>query len=773
MKFSNGQWMDKDGYTIYSPATARDIKREGKNLMVYAPYKAINHRGDTLNAPQLTYSLSSPIPDVIKITVYHYRDYEGTMPVFNNNESEHEDFSIDINNEEGVLTSGKTSVKINRTGAFSLNYFYDERQITSSSYKSLGYIIAPDKKTYMKEQLNLSVDECVYGLGERFTHFVKNGQSVEIWNEDGGTNSEQSYKNIPFYITNKGYGVLVNHPEKVEFEIASEKVEQVQFSVEGEYLEYYIIGGASMKDVLRNYTSLTGKPALPPAWSFGLWLTTSFTTSYDEATVNSFIDGMLDREIPLSVFHFDCFWMKEFQWCDFKWDSDVFPDPKGMIARLKAKGLKICVWINPYIAQKSELFEEGRKFGYLVKKPNGRVWQWDLWQAGMGLVDFTNPKACEWYAGKLKELLDIGVDCFKTDFGERIPTEVTYFDGSDANRMHNYYTYLYNKTVFDLLKKECGEEEACVFARSATVGGQQFPVHWGGDCTATYSSMAESLRGGLSLGLSGFGFWSHDISGFESTATPDIYKRWSAFGLLSSHSRLHGSSSYRVPWLFDEEAVDVVRYFTKLKCSLMPYLYKTAIEASTDGLPVMRPMVLEFSEDPCCDYLDKQYMLGASLLVAPIFNDNSQASYYLPKGNWTNYITGEQYIGGSFVKENHSYMSIPLLARPNSLIAIGKDQNRPDYDYADNVALHLFDLQDSCSADTKVYNTVGAVELEVKVKRSQNTLFVEYTSVGKPWSLLLRNHEAIASVEGGSSEATAIGTKIKPDKANSFMVINL
>lgn len=773
MKFSNGQWLDKEGYTIYNPITARDARHEGNSLIVYAPYKAINHRGDTLNAPQLTYTFSSPIPDVIKVTVYHYRDYEGMIPAFNNIEMNHNDFSIEINEQEAMLQSGKTSVKINRTGPFALEYFYNEKSITGSSYKSLGYVIAPDKKTYVKEQLNLSVDECVYGLGERFTHFVKNGQTVEIWNEDGGTNSEQSYKNIPFYITNKGYGVLVNHPEKVEFEIATEKVEQVQFSVEGEYLEYYIIGGATMKDVLKNYTSLTGKPALPPAWSFGLWLTTSFTTSYDEATVNSFIDGMLSRDIPLHVFHFDCFWMKEFEWCNFEWDSEVFPDPKGMLKRLKDKGLKICLWINPYIAQKSKLFEEGMKNGYLVKKSNGRVWQWDLWQAGMGLVDFTNPKACEWFAGKLKALLDIGVDCFKTDFGERIPTNVVYSDGSDANRMHNYYTYLYNKTVFDLLKKERGENEACLFARSATVGGQQFPVHWGGDCTATYSSMAESLRGGLSLGLSGFGFWSHDISGFESTASPDIYKRWSAFGLLSSHSRLHGSSSYRVPWLFDEEAVDVVRYFTKLKCSLMPYLYKCAIEASTNGAPVMRPMVLEFNDDPCCDYLDKQYMLGDSLLVAPIFNDDSMANYYLPKGIWTNYISGGQYDGGGFVKEKHTYMSIPLLARPNSLIAIGNEQNKPDYDYADNVTLHLFELQDGNAAETIVYNTAGKEELEVKVKRSQNTIFVEYNSIGKPWSLLLRNIASITSIEGGTFSKTDEGIKITADKTNSFIVIKL
>jgi alpha-D-xyloside xylohydrolase len=251
------------------------------------------------------------------------------------------------------------------------------------------------------------------------------------------------------------------------------------------------------------------------------------------------------------------------------------------------------------------LFDEGLAGGYLVKCANGDVWQWDRWQAGMALVDFTNPAARAWYAGKLRALLDMGVDCFKTDFGERIPTDVVYFDGADPSKMHNYYAYLYNQTVFGTLEEARGPGEAVVFARSATTGGQQFPVHWGGDNTATFESMAESLRGGLSLTLSGFGFWSHDIGGLEQTATPDLYKRWCAFGLLSSHSRLHGSQSYRVPWLFAEEAVAVLRFFTKLKCRLMPYLYGAACEAHETGVPVMRAMLLEFPDDPTCAHLDR------------------------------------------------------------------------------------------------------------------------------------------------------------------------
>ncbi|ANW98578.1 alpha-xylosidase [Thermoclostridium stercorarium subsp. thermolacticum DSM 2910] len=739
MKFSDGYWKLKDGISLFTPVDIRDIKFSDNKLTVYAATKVIRHRGDTLNLPVITVEYSSPLPDIIGVKIYHHKGKKTKGPEFELRKQPDTPVDVKIANDEAILTSGKLSVKVKKGTQWRADFFYGDRYLTGSSGRSAGYIKTSEGLTYVREQLNLGIGECVYGLGERFTHFVKNGQTVDIWNEDGGTSSEQAYKNIPFYITNRGYGVFVNHPERVSYEIGSEVVTKVQFSVPGEYLEYFIIGGETLKDVLKNYTALTGRPHLPPAWSFGLWLSTSFTTDYDEKTVLGFINGMFERDIPVSVFHFDCFWMKEFQWCDFTWDKDVFPDPESMLQKLKAKGLKICVWINPYIAQKSYLFDEGMEKGYLLKNKNGDVWQWDMWQAGMALIDFTNPDACKWYQEKLKALLDMGVDCFKTDFGERIPTDVVYYDGSDPEKMHNYYTYLYNKTVFDLLKRERGDREAVVFARSATAGSQKFPVHWGGDCTADYPSMAESLRGGLSLCASGFAFWSHDIGGFENTATPDLYKRWVAFGLLSTHSRLHGSESYRVPWLFDEEASEVLSFFTKLKYKLMPYIFAAAYEASTNGIPVMRPMVLEFTDDPACDYLDRQYMLGEKILVAPVFSEDGSVNYYVPEGTWTNFLSNEKIQGGKWLKEVHGYFSLPLLVRPDSLIAVGSNENRPDYDYAENVTFHLFELQDGHSAESLVYNQYGITELTLKVTRKGNTLVVNAKGNGKPWRILLRN----------------------------------
>lgn len=728
MKFSNGCWLQKEGCTCFSPMEAYFVKAEETKVTIVAPTIHIRHRGDVLGNINLTLEITSPAPDIFHIRTYHYKPMIDTHPSFELELTEELPLSVEDFETELKIHSGGMTLLITKN-PFSMSFLRGEEIITTSTgrdlalmkteWRGLNYDKGDYDETYIRQMLSLSVGELVYGMGERFTAFTKNGQTVNIWNKDGGTSTEQSYKNIPFYITNKGYGVLVNHPEEVSFEVATEMITRTQFSVKGSYLDYFVINGPTMKDVLTRYTDLTGKPSLPAPWTYGLWLSTSFTTNYDEATVMSFIDGMLDRDIPLRTFHFDCYWMKEFHWCDFLWDDRVFPDPAGMLKRIKAKGLNICVWINPYIAQESYLFDEGDKNGYFIKRKDGRTWQWDQWQSGMAIVDFSNPAACKWYQDKLEILMDMGVDCFKTDFGERIPTEdVQFYNGADPLKMHNYYTYLYNKCVYELLERKRGKGEAVLFARSATVGGQKFPVHWGGDCWSDYESMEESIRGGLSLMMSGFGYWAHDIGGFEHTSTADVYKRWVAFGLLSSHSRLHGSSSYRVPWVYDEESVDVVRFFTKLKAKLMPYLYKTAIDTSRSGIPTMRSMVLEYTDDRTCHYLDKQYMLGDNLLVAPIFNDQSIAEYYLPKGIWTNFLTNEVVTGNTWIKEHQDYLHIPLMVKENSIVVLGATDNRPDYDYASNAEIRIYALQDNCTAKSVVYGMDQKEEILVSAERT-------------------------------------------------------
>lgn len=738
MKFTNGYWLIRPNFQMQYATQAVRVEKRPDALHVLSACRPIHHRGDTLDGGTLDVTFTAPRENIIRVTVTHFAGKRDNAPHFETYE-EPVNAVIEENDETVSFTSGKLTARVQKGENWRVDYVAEDgRVLTSSAFRGMGRALDKDTgKTYMSDSLMLDVGECVYGLGERFAAYVKNGQSIDMWNADGGTASEQTYKNIPFYMTNRGYGVFVEDTSDVSFEVASEKVERVQFSAEGETIVYDVIYGGTPKAVLDGYTALTGRPALMPGWSFGLWLSTSFTTNYDEKTATSFIQGMADRDIPLSVFHFDCFWMKGFNWCDFTWDEETFPDPVGMLKRYHDRGLHLCCWINPYIGQASPLFREGMEHGYLLKKTNGDVWQTDLWQAGMGILDVTNPDARAWYCDHLRKILRMGVDCLKTDFGERIPVrDIAYYDGKDPLHMHNYYTFLYNKMVFDLLKEERGEGEAILFARSATAGSQQFPVHWGGDNSASYISMAETLRAGLSMSHSGFGFWSHDISGFEQTAPADVYKRWAAFGLLSSHSRLHGSSSYRVPWLFDEESCDVVRKFTRLKCRLMPYLYGAAVEAHEHGTPMMRPMMLEFPDDPACDTLDRQYMMGESLLVAPVFHADSHVDYYLPDGLWTSLLDGRKVQGGHWQKETHDFLSLPLMVRPGTVLPMGKHDDRPDYDYTDGLELHVYQLAEGQTVVLKIPDLKGQIAATYTVTMKNGQAEVA-TDSKKPYTVVV------------------------------------
>lgn len=598
MKFTNGYWMIRDGVDALYAREAYELAADAttESLNVLAPTSVVRGRYDTLNLPTFNVGITTPAEGVIRVCAEHWQgatEYPG-FPL-NADEPGNRDYvtvqangngdgEVGVNGADVTLTTGGLTVKVVKGAPWNLTFIgEDGKVLTESAGKSLGRFklgaesnvtaqpvsefgvtmdgsARDESDVFIAIQLHLSVGEDVYGLGERFGAYVKNGQSVDIWNEDGGTASEPGYKDIPFYMTSNGYGVLVNNRGHVSFEIGSENT---------------------------------------------------------EATINSFIDGMAERDIPLAAFHYDCYWMREFHWCDFEWDKRFFGDIESTLKRL----------------------HEDK--GYLVRKPNGEVWQTDFWQAGMGLVDFTNPAAREWFKDKVKALLNQGVDAIKTDFGERIPRDVVWYDGSPKLSMHNWYTQLYNQAVFEAIEETYGKGNACLYARSATVGGQQQPVHWGGDCESTFNGMAQSLRAGLSLTSSGFGFWSHDIGGFEGAfPDPAVYKRWVAFGMLGSHSRLHGSTVYRVPWLFDEEdekngvalvpgqtAVDVVREFTKLKLELMPYVYQLGLQPHVNGTPVMRSMFVEFPDDPACRTLDRQYMFGPSMLVAPVFTYSGEVSY--------------------------------------------------------------------------------------------------------------------------------------------------
>lgn len=784
MKFTEGYWLRSERANAIYAAQGYHFEKMENGLRVMAPVQMMQSRANAVDTATLTVEFTSSGPNSLCVRSWHYSAYESGEPRFEV-AADPQPVSFEEDEEEIVMSAGKMRVCVSKQ-AFGYRFEAEGRVLTGCGFRNLGYMrydrkpatmfsgkdyMRADYDPYVTTDLSLQPDEYVYGLGERFTAFVKNGQTVDIWNEDGGSASQIAYKNVPLYITNKHYGVFVDHTTPVSFEVASEKVEYVGISVPGEELRYHIIYGETPKDVLRHYTALLGRPALPPAWSYGLWLTTSFTTSYDEKTVTSFIDGMAERDIPLSVFHYDCFWMREFQLTDFEWNSEMFPDVEAMLARVKARGLKICAWVNPYIAQDTDFFREGVEKGYFVMRADGRgVKQIDNWQPGMALVDFTNPEAYAWYAGRIRWLMRLGVDCIKSDFGERVPVDVVWHNGADPMGMHNYYAYLYNRCVFDVIREERGEGEAVVFARTATAGGQQFPVHWGGDNSASYPSLAETLRGGLSLAMSGFSFWSHDIAGFEQTATPDLYKRWVQFGMLSTHSRLHGSKSYRVPWHFDEESSDVLRYFTNLKCRLMPYLFASSAEAHYTGVPVMRPMVMEFG-GPDVATLERQYMLGDSLLVAPVMREDGTVEYYLPEGNWTHLLSGEERPGG-WHADRYDYFSLPLYVRQNTLLPMGAHKDRPDYDYAEGLSLHLYALQDGATAEARVPDTNGNWVLEADAARAGGQIKVRLSAPLRQGTLVL-HHCAVGSVQGGEHTAEGNDTVIHIGDGETELTIQL
>lgn len=721
MKFTEGMWRNKSRVSIdwMTNVERLQVDDDKVNLLLT---KTQNRRGDTLNTSTLTATIRSPLEGVTAAKFSHWTGEEDLGPHFALLEPKPTAKVTHSKGESLLHSNGPLDLTIN-TAANKLAFSYSQeaKKLTGHSVRSIAVVsttntpkydasegMYAESENYILLELDLSVNEKIYGLGERFGPFVKNGQTVDVWNEDGGTSSELTYKNIPFYISSRGYGIFINNPGRVMLEIQSERTTRVNIAIQGESLEYMVIAGPSPKAILNRYTALTGRPGLPPAWSYGLWLTTSFTTSYSEETVTGFLDGFKQRSIPLNVFHFDCFWMKSFQWCDFQFDTDNFPDAQGYLARLKERGFKLCVWINPYIAQASPLFAEGQKNGYFIMRSDTArptLWQWDNWQAGMAVVDFTNPAATEWYSSHLKRLMDMGIDSFKTDFGERIPfnpKRVKYHDGSDSVRMHNFYAYLYNKVVYETMSSH--GKDPCLFARSATVGSQQFPVHWGGDCESTFEAMAETLRGGLSLGLSGFAFWAHDIGGFEGLPDPALYKRWVQFGLLGSHSRLHGSSSYRVPWVYDEEhfpgedqaCSKVLRESVERKFTLLPYLLRVALEGHQSGTPVLRAMLLEFGDtDPNVWNIDTQYMLGDSLLVGPVFSKDGEVTFYVPYSSddssdakWRNYFDWTKtYEPGRWYTETHDFDTLPLLVRPGAVIPVNSSLKSPDGDVLDRLKI--------------------------------------------------------------------------------------
>lgn len=509
----------------------------------------------------------------------------------------------------------------------------------------------------MAANFRLTHDEKIYGCGESFTALDKRGQKVVLYVRDAmGAQSQRMYKPIPFFMSSRGYGIFVHTSTPTTFDFGHDFDQANVIYTGDESLDVFVFLGEP-KDVLGEYTSITGRSPMPPVWSFGLWM--SRITYKSEAEVRDVAAKLREYKIPSDVIHLDTGWFETDWQCDYKFAPSRFDDPAKMISDLKKEGFRISLWQLPYFTRKNSLFDEAAKSGYFVKNEGGEQPYLD------GVLDFSNPAARDWYEGLLTGLLRLGVGAIKVDFGEDGPLRGIYASGRTGWYEHNLYPLRYNKTVADLTYKLTGEH--IIWARSAWAGSQRYPLHWGGDAENSDSAMAATLRAGLSLGMCGFSFWSHDAGGFVRTAPRELYRRWLPFAALSSHTRCHGAPP-REPWGYDDAFVDDFRRTIDLRYRLLPYIYAQAKDSSDHGYPMIRTLFFEFPDDSTSWLIDDQYMLGADLLVAPLFDESSSRRVYLPPGAWTDYQTGRKYDGSRW--HELSAGDVPIIILVNDGTAV-------------------------------------------------------------------------------------------------------
>lgn len=518
------------------------------------------------------------------------------------------------------------------------------------------------------ESFTAAADEHFVGLGEKFTGFDKRGQRSLTWNFDAfGSESDRSYKNVPMYLSSRGYGILVDSGMATEFDICQSTHSCVQIVVPDDLIDYYVIAGPSPGEVLDRYNRLTSRPSMPPKWAFGTWISSGFFVDTQEKVLER-ARIIRQRRIPCDVLHLDCYWQVDGHWSDLQWDRTTFPDPDGMLAELKRQGFRVCLWMNSYLSVNSPLFTEAGERGYLLRRQDGSVYVADVWHGSYpacGIVDFTNAGATAWFKALLRPLLEQGAAVFKTDFAEGVPVDAVAANGMTGVELHNVYSLLFNDAVAEVTREVNGHD--MVWARSSFLGGQRHCAQWGGDTNTTYPAMGSTLRGGLSHGLSGVPFWSHDAGGFTGTPTPDLYIRWTQFGALSPLVRLHGTTS-RLPWDFPE-AEQAATEALRLRYQLMPYLYSAAVESARTGEPMMRALLVDSPDDPAAWQADLEYRIGTDLLIAPMIDPDGTRDVYLPSGDWVDWWTGEVHRGGRHIRISAPLDRMPLFARFGALVA--------------------------------------------------------------------------------------------------------
>ncbi|GAA1276067.1 alpha-xylosidase [Sphaerisporangium rubeum] len=556
------------------------------------------------------------------------------------------------------------------------------------------------------ESLAARPDEHFGGLGEKFTPLDKRGQRPVMWNFDAfGAESDRSYKNVPLLLSSRGYGLLVDSGMPVEFDVCRSTHSVVEIVAPDDLIDYYVIAGPLIPDVLARYDRLTCAPALPPKWAFGTWISSGFFRDSAERVLAR-AAKIRERGIPCDVLHLDCYWQAADNWSDLRWDPENFPDPEGMLATLAEQGFKVCLWMNPYISHLSPAFAEGDAAGYFLKNTGGETYVADSWHGSYpagGIVDFTDPGAASWFREKLRRLLRQGVALFKTDFAEGVPTDAVASNGMTGTELHNVYTLLFNDLVSEVTREENGH--GMVWARSSYLGGQRHAAQWSGDSYTSYAAMASTLRGGLSHGLSGVPYWSHDAGGFTGRPSDDLYARWAQFGALSPLVRFHGTTS-REPWEFPEVerlAVEALR----LRYRLMPYIYSAAVASARTGSPMMRALCVDHPDDPVAWQADLEYLLGPDLLVAPMTDPDGTRQVYLPAGSWVDHWTHEVHEGGRYITVTTPLDRIPLFVRYGALIPLTEARDAVGDAPFDGVTVVAYGGADGATSRTTIHDVDG------------------------------------------------------------------
>ena len=696
--------------------------------------RGITLTGTTQNGEPIAASMTIVAPGVVRILLEGEERVPNRVTLAGDVSDAAVNLALERIDGRVALVSDEVTVRINLDPFHVTFYGADGRPFLDQNYEEtnvadyttvlpFGFSTVDGERSVYHDTFTTEPDEHFYGFGEKFSGLDKRGQQLEMWNYDSyGAHTERAYKNVPFFVSSRGYAVFVDSVTHVNFDMAASNNATFSIVVPDTGLDYYVIVGPDSTTIITRYAELVGLPILPPKWAFGLWMSSGFQRDSQEEVLRR-ARSIREHGVPCDVLHLDCYWQRFGRWSEMLWDKEMFPDPEAMLSEVKAMGFKVCLWMNSYLGVESERFAEADSKGYLLKNSEGESYVAELWgryHPPVGIIDFTNPEATEWFEDLLRPLLRQGVDVFKTDFGEGVPADAVAHNGMTGEKLHNLYPLLYNDAVAKVTAEET-RRAGMVWGRSTYAGGQRHAAQWSGDPNCTYNALASTLRSGLSIGLCGHAFWSHDIGGFHRQPTPELYVRWAQFGLLSPLSRAHGMTT-RLPWDYGEEALRIFREYTRLRYRLLPYIYTYASIAAETSAPIMRPMLLEFPTDSCVHGTDLQYMFGSELLVAPIYNSQGQRPVYLPSGRWVDYWTREVIEGPRMQHVEATLDTLPLYVRADALVPTVEPQDHLTEDPFEMVTFDCylidegtFELRDTDGV-TRVEASFEGTRLEIALE---------------------------------------------------------